>query len=209
MGWGVVAGAVAGVVGEPVAGWVHVPTRLLLDWIDVVAVRGASSGLGVVGQRELAVLGGVVCVLFVATWLGPGWQRTCGVAAVAVAVVAVASIGVGARHPGAVVMAEEGMVLARDGSGVTVLVLSDSPSPGRVLEHLRRGSVRRLDVVVAGDGDAALAVVVQRFPEVRILVSAGADVSGAVPLVAGEVYRVGAWELTATGDADLVKLRRR
>lgn len=56
MAWGLVGGLVAGVVGEPAAALLHVPTRLLLVWIEQVALAGARWPLAELGGRELAYL---------------------------------------------------------------------------------------------------------------------------------------------------------
>ncbi|MDY7100963.1 MAG: ComEC/Rec2 family competence protein [Actinomycetota bacterium] len=42
MGWGMTAGALAGVVGEPLATVLHVPTAVALSWIVLVARLGAA-----------------------------------------------------------------------------------------------------------------------------------------------------------------------
>jgi len=71
MAWGLVGGLVAGVVGEPAAAVLHVPTRLLLGWIERVAVAGARWPLAELGGRELAV----VAALGLVVPVGGRWRR--------------------------------------------------------------------------------------------------------------------------------------
>ena len=56
MGWGVVAGLPAGMLGARVSGLVHVPTRLLLDAIALLARWSAGLPLGSIRRRDVVVL---------------------------------------------------------------------------------------------------------------------------------------------------------
>lgn len=44
MTWGMAVGVPAGLIGDPVAGWLHLPTRLLVGWVDGVASLSATAG---------------------------------------------------------------------------------------------------------------------------------------------------------------------
>ena len=71
MMWGMVAGVPAGLAGGRVAAALHMPTRLMLAWVDAVA--GGAAGLGVpsVGPRAaLAALAAAVTTVIVRRWLG-------------------------------------------------------------------------------------------------------------------------------------------
>jgi competence protein ComEC len=65
--WGLAAGLVAGVVGGRVAALLHLPTRLLLGWVERVALVAARRPLAELDAGDLAVLGaaGVVAVVVV------------------------------------------------------------------------------------------------------------------------------------------------
>ena len=65
--WGLTAGIVAGAFGGPVATLLHVPTGVMVWWIESVARASARVPLGMVGLRDLLV--GAVAAL-VAGWLG-------------------------------------------------------------------------------------------------------------------------------------------
>lgn len=64
--WGLGAGLVAGAVGGRVAALLHVPTGLLLRWIEAVAVAGAGWPGGQLDLRGVAVTTAVVALLLVA-----------------------------------------------------------------------------------------------------------------------------------------------
>ena len=71
--WGLTGGVVAGVLGPPLDGLLHVPTSLMTAWLAGVARWGAGLGAGEVAL--VLVLGGVVW------WVGSGrwswrWDRT-------------------------------------------------------------------------------------------------------------------------------------
>jgi competence protein ComEC len=56
MTWGLTGGLAAGVVGGPLAELLHLPTRLLLDWLEVVARRSAALPLGELGPGAAALI---------------------------------------------------------------------------------------------------------------------------------------------------------
>lgn len=72
MGYGLVAGPLAGLLPAPLAALVHLPTRLLLGWVGAVAQRGAALPLPMLGWRGLAlatILGGCAALV------GLRWRR--------------------------------------------------------------------------------------------------------------------------------------
>ena len=56
MVWGLSAGMIAGVVGGPLATVLHLPSRVLLAWLDGVATSAAGWPLGHLGPPHLALL---------------------------------------------------------------------------------------------------------------------------------------------------------
>jgi competence protein ComEC len=56
MVWGLTAGLVAGVAGEPFATLLHLPSRLLLTWIEGVATAAGRVPIGTVGLWQWALL---------------------------------------------------------------------------------------------------------------------------------------------------------
>jgi competence protein ComEC len=71
MMWGLAAGLPAGLVGPGLAALVHLPTRLLVGWVALVADRFAHAPLGSVGPPELVGLAAGTGVLVV----GRRWRR--------------------------------------------------------------------------------------------------------------------------------------
>ncbi len=70
MVWGCVAGTVAGVIGEPLASYIHIPTTLFVGWIALVARATASLALGNWTPTLVWLVVGV--------WLFAHWWREYG-----------------------------------------------------------------------------------------------------------------------------------
>ncbi len=140
--WGLTAGVAAGLLGEPMAGWLHVPTELLVGWVAHVATWAAAMPLGDVGPRE-------VLMLVVAGSAALLWRRrrraVLVVAGVVVAVSAIAPV-VGGPAPAAGTEVAPGARLWHTSDAVVVVV--DRPDPVAVLTGLRRAHVRRIDALV-------------------------------------------------------------
>ena len=152
MMWGCTGGVVAGVLGEPFAGWIHEPTGAMVGWVRGVAAAVATLPPVTIGGLGLAIIGlGLVAVV-----AGPPVPR--GLAGVSIAMVALLAIS-SPSHPG-VGRTELGAGAEIWVGDQTVLVLDDPRRPRVVLETLRRVGVRRIDLVVATDGDRADADVV-------------------------------------------------
>ena len=186
--YGLPAGVVAGMVGEPLAVVVHLPTRLLIGWVAGVARVASVVPLGEArsGEVILAVLAG--CGAWVASrWRtavidrggGSGTRRWAVIAQVlclGTVVGALMAPAVDLRQQPAHVEVAEGVHLHRAG-GATVLVIDGEPSTLRVLEGLRRAGVGRLDLVVSpgGLGRELNDALEHRWPLGRVLVVADSD----------------------------------
>jgi competence protein ComEC len=177
MTWGLTGGLLAGVVGEPVARLLHLPTRALVSWIALVAERGAAMPAGALGPAATAaVTAGLITAL---VWRGrhPALARI-GVllaASVLTLTVLVANRPLPLRsadRPGVVVwQAGGGVVVELSGRGA-------GPAPGApaVLEAVRGAGVRHVDVVVLGDGrvsSAAVGALRRRYRDPLVLAPVG------------------------------------
>lgn len=185
MVWGLAGGLVAGVLGPPAAGLIHLPTRALLAWIRAVAWAAGLAPLGELGRGHLAALAVV--------GLGAWRVRRAGPVIAAALVVLVLPALALARRPdvdGAVLT--DDAVLWRRGDAV-VVVVSGRPYEPALLEGLRRRGVRRIDVaVLAGRSSLpALDVIRQRHPVRRVAAVEGAEISDAVPARPGDRIGVG------------------
>ncbi len=189
--WGMSAGLAAGVAGEPLATAVHLPTRVLTEWIARVAAWGSALPLGVVRPGHLVAGAAAALVALAAR----RWRRpvatAAGVAGLSAALLAAALV-----PPRDAVWGEEiahGARLWRAGGGV-VLVL-DGADAGRVLDRLRVRGVRRVDLVVSVRGTrtagGALHTLRQRVAVDVVLAPPGHRVRDAVVPTAGSVLVVG------------------
>jgi competence protein ComEC len=146
--WGVVAGLPAGLVGGSVARVLHVPTRLLVGWIALVARTAGGAPLGRLGAPALAVMAALLAVA-----LGVRTARRPALAATAVLLVSPAVL-LAIRDPPPL----DGRPLVSGArlwrSGGAVVLVIDRPDPGRLLAAVRAADVRRIDVVVVRRGGA-------------------------------------------------------
>jgi competence protein ComEC len=216
MVWGLTGGLVAGIAGGTVATVIHLPTRLLLAWLEGVALSTARRPLGELRASHLAGLGGALLLLAAGRALAhrarpAGLLRGAG-GTLATAVVLVALAPVGGGAPARIEHAlGVGASLWRDG-GAAVVVLDGRARDDAVLAGLRRERVERVDVVVVRSTARAASEVAttlrRRWPGAAVLVprptDAGPDgrpfpVDGAVSPPAGSVLDVGGLRLTVTG----------
>ncbi len=173
MGWGLTAGAVAGVVGGRLAGVVQLPARALVWWVESVARWGSAAPLGHIGAVGL-VLGAT------AAWVAvqAGRRHHARVAAAAwlglVGVLGgpgVAQVVTPAEPPSHVLLGRSGELWTASGPGgrAAVLVLGSRPQARDLLEGLRGAGVHRLDLVVVPTGSATgLEAVVQLAQRVAL-----------------------------------------
>jgi competence protein ComEC len=166
--WGLAAGLPAGLLGDPVASVVHVPTRLFVAWIAGVARWAAAAPFGQLGAGAVVVLAGLALLAFV--------LRRARVPA------AVAALGVCLWPMLGPAPAAGGRVLAGDArlwrSGDATVLVVGRPRPGQLLGALRATGVRGVSVVVvtsdARSARAALAPVLDRHPARLVLTPADA-----------------------------------
>lgn len=145
--WGLPAGVAAGVLGPPVAAWVHVPTQVMIGWVAGVARVSATLPLGEVGLGELVVIVAAASTAVAVRRHRPEWRPTAA-ALWAVALVSTLTPALVLRSPPPEQTVAGGSQLHR-AQGATVLELDSRSTPGQLLEDLRRAGVRRIDVVHA------------------------------------------------------------
>jgi competence protein ComEC len=140
MVWGLTAGAIAGLVGGPLAFGLHRPTAAMLSWIDGVAAVTSSPrlpGTGVVVSVLTVVSGWLL-----ATAASVRWRRlgACGL---------VAALAVGLVPPDPVSSTRiAGLHIARARGGAVVLVAGGQVDGLRMLDELTRLRVARVDLAV-------------------------------------------------------------
>lgn len=148
MMWGMTGGWVAGLVPEPVAGVIHLPTRVGLWWIAEVARRCATLGLGSLGVAHLVLIAG-------AGWFGLQHHRPLPRSAavgLVIAMLAAPWFGLQLTPPGSGALAD-GTVLLQAGDQ-TVLVI-ESPRPQQLLADLREADVGDIDLLAASTASFA------------------------------------------------------
>lgn len=198
MTWGMVAAPVAGWLGGTAATVVHLPTRLFVGGVLVVAERAAVLALGSLGWAELLASG---AGLALALWCrGVALRRLGGVVVVAALVVA------GVPHQAA----REGQVplgLGADAvsvDGAVVVVLDGRTDVGRLLATTRSASLGRPDLIVVRSpgsrATGAATALVRRYGAVPVAVPAGAPSGSGTVVSAPVTMRVGSLRVRVRPD---------
>ena len=218
MVWGLTGGLVAGVAGGPVAQVLHLPSRVLLAWLEGVAEAAVRWPLGDLRMPHLVALAGAAALMSArpggGSRRGPVRPGVAVAGAVAAATVAVTVASVSRAGPDlAGVPLGTGAAAWRSG-GATAVVVDGRARPSALLAGLRAADVARVDVVVvrtpARAALDAAAVLRRRWPGAAVLLPrAAAALAAAVPVLgnarapaAGTVVEVGGLRLTAGAVAE-------
>ncbi|MEM8706569.1 MAG: ComEC/Rec2 family competence protein [Actinomycetota bacterium] len=203
MMWGCTGGLVAGVVGGPVAAALHLPTDWMVGWIRGVAATSARAPAFTVGWWSwLCFTGAAVGGLAGRRHLGRFVAPLLLGAGVVVSASALPSLEPGVHDLGRGVSVHQ--------RSEVVVELRDPGRPGEVLETLRGADVRRVDVIVATDGDRADADAVValrvRFPGARIVAPPMHRVPGARSLHEGTRLELTGLRVESVVDGDVRRL---
>jgi competence protein ComEC len=214
--WGLTGGLLAGIVGEPVATWLHLPTRVMLVWLDSVASITAGLPVGELhaGHLVALALGGLALVVGARIQrLGVALPLRIGGAGVIVATVTAAALVAPTKGsaPDGLVELGPGMDLWR-GGGAAVVVVDGRATEEGLTFALQREHVDRVDLlVIRTPANRAVAVATtlrERWPRLVILAPAeiteqpGDRITGATTPATGAAFQVGTLRLTfeATND---------
>ncbi len=177
MMWGLTAGSVASIAPAGVATVLHMPTRLAIDWITLVASTAADIPVGRFGGWHLAAL---VAGLASLSQRRPVF-RAAGGALMALSLLlpllAPPEVGEG-RHT-----LMDGVVLYRSDQGHDVLVLDRTTGAEQVLEVLREAHPDRIDLLLVTSPSRSAGrlvhVLTSRHDVVDIWAPSGHQVPGA------------------------------
>ncbi len=148
--WGCTGGLVAGLFGGTLAEIVHVPTKILLWWVDAIASRSALAPPATLDRGSLAVIG-ALCAAAVGLRSRPPSGIVLGAAVLGV--LSASYLTAPTPAPG-VDQVGHGVTLIHSESS-TVVVLDDPTSARRVLERVRLSGTGAPDLVIVRDGDRA------------------------------------------------------
>ncbi len=185
MGWGVLAGLPAGLLGRSVSSVVHIPTRFLLSLVAALARGSASLPLGSLTLPDLVIVGviGLVGRPFVKRARGARRPLTIAFAVLILAMPMLRSTLTAtetelARTPRPFGRGAVAFGLAPDGlwRRVDVLVISHGVSAVALLERLRAARVGAVDLVVVVSGGKPQVAVLRA---IRHRVDVGLAVSAA------------------------------
>jgi competence protein ComEC len=203
MVWGLTGGLLAGIVGPPLDGLLHLPSGLGLGWIGGMAAWAGRHPIGLLGGGTALATSALVACAAVCSRRSarrPGHLALLVLGAILLtsAVSAWSSVpGKGAAH-GLRILDPEG----------TVIVVDEFRSAERLLADLRRAGVRAptLFVFRAVVPPEVVAAFGERFPEASLW---GPPGSTTVTPPAGTVLRVGgdAWQIDLLGGH--LRVRRR
>lgn len=145
MMWGLTGGLAAGTFARPIASLLHLPTRLAIGWIALVARIAARLPLGEMGAAHVVVLAAAGALGWLAARHGRAFVRSCAIAVTGGVFVAAALAG----RPAPVTAADvgSGARLWVGGRGETVLAAARA-DPGALAVALRQRGVHSIDVLV-------------------------------------------------------------
>ena len=189
---GVTTGLLAGLLRNPVAEVVQIPSELLVGWIDLVATRGSQSSLPLLHPLQLVLIAAAVLLLL---WVRskesaltiPRSATTQGLR-ILCSCAALALVGLACRPQSPPVGMSElttGATLWIGECGGQVLVLEAVTNNGDLLQSLWGQGVRALDLVVVSPGTRAsrsALVVTEQFAARRVLSLADRSPPGMSPL---------------------------
>lgn len=205
MMWGLVGGLPAGLLGGRVADVLHLPTRLLLEWIAGVARVTAQLPLPEVDTTAALLLASTALV----AWSLRHRVPPAAAAVLVAGAVIVAMAGPSTADAAGVPLARGAELWRRDGA--VVVVLAGNADGGRLLEALRTNGIRRIDLLVlrsGGSAGARLADLVRHRSDVRLAVGPeGHRIPDADVLAPGRAVRVGALEVVAEGGRERLDVR--
>jgi competence protein ComEC len=188
--WGITGGLAAGVLGHPLATLLHVPTRVLLVWLDQVATRLEALRLGELRAGHVAVLAVAAVVLTIGGRIGSAALATAvragGVAAVAVTLAAAIIAATQSQVQEGSIEVGPGMELWR-GQRAAVVVIDGRARAEWLLPELRRHGVGHVDVVILRTSSHRAVAVANRlrdrWPGATVLAPAAVveDAGGRIP----------------------------
>lgn len=175
MMWGLAAGTVAGVGPPWFAAVIHLPTRLMLWWIDGVAAWAARIDVGQATPWHLAVL-----IAGVVWWRCSRVQRWFG-AVLVVGAIAGPLVVPRALPEGSHQLAQ-GVAVVRSSEGHDVLLIGADARGDELIEAVRHARLGRIDLVIATSGTRTVGVLVALVHERFDVVDTWAPAGHQVPL---------------------------
>lgn len=212
MAWGLTGGLLAGLLGGTAAEVLHLPTGMLLGWLQAVARRAAAAPFGELRAVHLVVLAIGLALALVGRTVARRWVTPAGLA---VATLAVLAATAQAHAPPALRTSPAPGIVRWHSGGTDVVVLGGTG--GRVplgasgtLASLRSAGVGTIDVLVLADSsvDGDLVATLERRHPIGVVVALGApDLDRvAAPFARaprpGTTARVGALDLRFVATAD-------
>lgn len=201
MMWGLTAGVVAGMVQATmptVATVIHLPTRVLIGWVQGIAELAAVLPFGELRLWHVIGLAGAILTVRLAR--SSGGRR---VAAMAIVLVLVSPAIELQLRPPASFHVDDGTTVWRD-STVTIMQLDASTGVEDLLGSLRQHGVRRVDLIVTPGTRASftqLVTIEQRLSVGAIWAPMDHRVPGAVTPDEATALRVGELKLVLVDDA--------
>ena len=173
---------------------IHLPTNVLLWWLETVAARSATLPVAPLGARGVVLIG-VVGLVFIAA------QRFRFVPTRLAALGLVVALGVPLLTPRPLPVGHhqfrDGLSVVRHDSGADVVVLTDPRDAEGVLASLRKARLGRIDLVVAVTGSRddgrVVRAIDERYDLVDIWAPPGHQVPNAraVPGLSGTLGEIG------------------
>ncbi|MEI7887487.1 MAG: ComEC/Rec2 family competence protein [Actinomycetes bacterium] len=204
---GVTVGLFAGLLRDPIAHFIQIPSELLTRWIGWVARMGSQSALPLLRPVQLILItaGVLLALLLTSARVTTASGQSTSVRALR-AVASIAAVGLlllPCRPTSTAVGVDElaeGATLWVSDCGGRVLLVGAVTNNGDLLQGLWARGVRELDIVVVGSGSRAgrsALLVVEQFAVRRVLVTGNRSPPG-MSALGSSSWQVGGVQVTAT-----------
>ena len=200
MMWGLVGGFLAGVTGGGAAAVLHLPTRLLLGWIEGVAAALTGLRLGYLTMAHVALLGGALAVVVGVRRRSPAALVAWIVAAGVLIAPIIDERGARAAFPQALAVGRASTLWWTADSAV--LLLGAPEDAERLAGDIRMSGTERIDLIAAVSGGARSAddvdLLRRRYGNLEVWAPAGHRIAGAAVPARDDRVVVGSLEVTVT-----------
>ena len=181
MMWGMTGGFVAGLSPPVIAQIIHLPTNLMLWWIESVAEVAATTPVASLGARGalLVLLGLTVTVVARTLRIRSGYLVGIGfiVLSLVIPIAVPRELAIGHHR------IAEGLTVHRHPTGVDLVVIGEAVDHETALQALRLARLGRVDLVVSNDGSRSAGPVVlaitQRHEVLDVWAPPGHQIPGA------------------------------
>ena len=185
MMWGMTAGFIAGLSPPGIAQIIHVPTDIMLWWIETVAAVAATTPVASIGVHGalLVLLGVAITVSMRVLRFRVGYLLGIALIMLSVTIPLAVPRELGIGHH----RIADGLTVHRHPSGVDLVVLTEALDPEAALQALRLARLGRVELLISSDGSRnrgpVVRAITQRHEVLDVWAPPGHQIPGARTVV--------------------------